>query len=263
MEYISLFVKGIIIGIGKIIPGVSGSMLAISLGLYEKIINAISNIFKNFKENARFLINVGLGIVVSVILISRLIILCLNKNYFLVMMLFIGLIIGGIISIFKLVKKDIRLKNIMILFIPFLLFYVFNILTNNLSVHIKFTPLNCILLGMLEALTMIIPGISGTAVMMMLGVYEEQLKMFSDINYFFNLALFMIGILITTFLLSNVITKVLNKYRESSYYLIIGFAVSSVIALLKMLFLTNFTFSELVLGIVLLLLGTFISYKLE
>ena len=50
MEYINLFIKGIIIGIGKVIPGVSGSMLAISLGIYEKILNSISNIFKDFKE---------------------------------------------------------------------------------------------------------------------------------------------------------------------------------------------------------------------
>ena len=72
-EIFTLFIKGLIIGIGQIIPGVSGGMLAISLGLYERGIGAISNFFNNIKNNLKFLIPVGLGIVVSVLYTSKVI----------------------------------------------------------------------------------------------------------------------------------------------------------------------------------------------
>lgn len=263
MEYINLFIKGIVIGIGKIIPGVSGSMLAISLGIYERIIYSISNLFKNFKENSKFLINVGLGIVIAIILISKIIVFSLNHWYFPVMMLFIGLIIGGLSSIFKVVKERLCFKYIIILSIPFLFFHLLDILENNVSIKIEFTYINCFLLGIIETFTMIIPGISGTAIMMMLGIYEEQLMMFSDFNYFLYLIMFMLGILLSTFLISNIIIKILNRYRTGSYYLIIGFSISSILALLKITLSTSFNKNDLLIGIVLLIIGVFVSYKLE
>ena len=263
MEYISLFMKGIIIGIGKIIPGVSGSMLAISLGVYEEIIDSISNIFKNFKENALFLINIGSGIVISIILISKLIIFLLNNWYFQMMMLFIGLIIGGIFSLFKVVKEKKSFKYITICFIPFLFFFLLSILETNIRINIKFNYINCFFIGILETFTMIIPGISGTAIMMMLGIYDEQLMIFSNWEYFSYLIIFMIGVFIATILLSNIISKVLTKYRIGSYYLILGFSLSSILTLLKITLSIDFNITELLIGMSLLIIGTIISYRLE
>ena len=100
-----LFIKGLIIGIGKIIPGVSGLVIAISFGLYEKGIDAINNYFGNVKENTKFLLVLGSGILLSIILMSNLIKILLNKYYFLTMLLFIGLISGGIPSLFSKNKR--------------------------------------------------------------------------------------------------------------------------------------------------------------
>ena len=110
---------------------------------------------------------------------------------------------------------------------------------------------------------MIIPGISGTAIMMMLGIYEEQLKMYSDPTYFVNLIIFMFGIFVGFFLLANLISKVITKYRIESYYLIIGFTISSLFLLINLLPLTGFNYFEVAVGILLMALGLFISCKLE
>ena len=69
-DNILLFIKGFIVGCGKIIPGVSGGMLAIIFGIYDKGINAIANFFKDVKSNTKFLFIVGLGFVLSIIMRS-------------------------------------------------------------------------------------------------------------------------------------------------------------------------------------------------
>ena len=91
-----LILKGIIIGIGKIIPGVSGSMLAISMGIYQKLIDSINNFFKYPKENLKFLIKIGIGIIISIIFFSNIILNCLNNYYLVTIFFFIGLIIGSL-----------------------------------------------------------------------------------------------------------------------------------------------------------------------
>ena len=100
-----LFLKGIIIGIGKTIPGVSGASLSISLGVYEQLISSMANIFKETKKNLKFLLIIGSGIIISIMLSSNLIMHCLDNYYLPTMLLFIGMIIGCIPNIVKMAKK--------------------------------------------------------------------------------------------------------------------------------------------------------------
>ena len=76
-----LILKGIIIGIGKIIPGVSGSMLAISMGIYQKLIDSVNNFFRYPKENFKFLFKIAIGVIISMVFFSNIILNCLNKYY--------------------------------------------------------------------------------------------------------------------------------------------------------------------------------------
>ena len=263
METLKLILKGMVIGIGKIIPGVSGSMIAISLGLYERMIHALCNIFNNFKENAVFLFKVGIGLLLSIMLISKIIYMMLNNYYLLTMLLFIGLILGGLPSIIKIASKEKNTKNNIILLIPFVIFLILEILTDSLELNIKLNMFNAIWVGMLEALTMLIPGISGTAIMMMLGIYEDVLLVFSEFNYFHILIFLMLGIMLGVFFFSKLINYFLNKHKISCYYLIIGFVVSSIIILLKNLFIVEFKLLEFIIGIILMIIGMVISYKFE
>ena len=117
------FFKGFIIGIGKIIPGVSGAMLAISMGIYDKALNYISNFRENKKESIKYLFPISLGIILSIIFFSKIISISLNNFYLITMLFFVGLIIGGIPSITCKVKK----QDYFIVIISFIIFFLLSI----------------------------------------------------------------------------------------------------------------------------------------
>lgn len=263
MKNKNLFFKGILIGLGKIIPGVSGSMIAVSLGVYDKMINSISNIFVDFKNSAIFLFKIGLGIMLSILLMSKLLILALNNFYLPTILLFIGLIIGGIPQLIKTAKEKISIINVGLLIFPLILFLVIDIFTSKVNINIEMNIFNMIWLGILEAISMIIPGISGTAIMLMLGVYEGILNMFTDINKMLFLIFFIIGVLLGVVLCSKIISRILGKHKISFYYLIIGFIFSSLLILLRQTL--NFDGNPVLLfiGIIMLMVGIISSYKLK
>ena len=76
MDSIRLILKGILIGIGKIIPGVSGSMLAISMGIYQQMIDSIINFFNDIKNNLKFLLKIGIGVLIAIMFFSNIILKC-------------------------------------------------------------------------------------------------------------------------------------------------------------------------------------------
>ena len=117
-----LFIKGFIIGIAKIIPGVSGAMIAVSFSIYDKLIDAITHFFDDWKKNIKFLLVFGGGIVLSIVCFSNIVRYFIGNYYFVTMMLFIGLIVGGTYSF----SRDIEygFKNvIIILFVVYELMY--------------------------------------------------------------------------------------------------------------------------------------------
>ena len=121
MKTLILFFKGLIIGIGKVIPGVSGSLLAISLGVYEEILFRIQNFFKSFKENVRFLFPLGIGILVAVLLGSKVLLYFFETFYIYTVVFFIGLIVGTVPNILQNSKRGF--KDWIIIFLIFLGMY--------------------------------------------------------------------------------------------------------------------------------------------
>lgn len=263
MDKFKLFFQGILIGIGKIIPGVSGSMIAISLGIYEKFVYYLSNIFSNFKKSILYLIPLCLGISLSIILGSRIILFFLNNYYFVTMMLFIGLITGGIPSIYHETKKEKNKNNLLILTLPFIFLLLFDIMINKFDFNINYTCVSAFFLGIIEAISSIIPGISGTAIMMMLGVYNDVLETLSTIMYIDKLIFFVIGLIIGIIMISKIINYFLKKHKTKTYYCILGFVFSSILILFRNLIYYKASIYSIFLGIILFILGYFISSKLE
>ncbi len=269
---IILILKGLIIGTGKIIPGVSGGLLAITLNVYDKGIDAISNFFKNIKKNLLFLLPIGIGIILAILLVSKLIDYTLNHFYLPTMLLFIGLILGGIPSLIKEVKNDQSFKNILVLLIPIIITLSLSIITNcfNNNHYQEINFIIIFLLGIIDAVTMIIPGISGTAILMMLGYYDIIINSFSnftDINLlYYNLTIlipFLSGLVTGVIGLAKIINFFLNRYRTSSYFAIIGFTISSILILTKIILQNNYSIKEILLSFLLLIIGYFASKKID
>lgn len=260
-----LFVKGLIIGLGKIIPGVSGSMLAIALGVYQDMIDSINNFFKDLKNNFTFLFKIGIGVLVSILLFSKIITNALKISYICTIFLFIGLIIGSIDEI----KDKIEKKNNYITIIFFIVIFILGLLNINNEINIV-NPvlyfLYYILMGFIDAITMIIPGISGTATLMMFGVYNELISALSnimDINTFKLLIPFCIGLFVGIIFTAKLVDYLFKKYKNKTYSAILGFTLSTILLMGLKCLKTNYSFVELIISFVLLIFGIIITKKLK
>lgn len=216
-----LIIKGLIVGLGKIIPGVSGSILAIRLNIYEDMIYSINNLFN--KKSIIFLTKIGIGIVLAIIFGSNIITYLLSKFYLVTMILFTVLIATGIPSVIK------ESSNY---FLSLLSCIIYLILLNIPNINI-FN--NYFFIGFLESLTTIIPGISGTALFMSFGLYDELLYLFSNI-YLINIGIllpFSIGFIIGTIIVVKFIEYCLNNYKSKTYSVILGLLIGSIITMIK------------------------------
>ena len=262
MKTIILFIKGLLIGIGKIIPGVSGAVLAIILKVYDEGINSIVNFFSNPKKNILFLSNIGLGILIGIILFSNIINYTLNNYYVITMLFFIGLINGGIPSILKEVDKK-NYKYTLIIIIIFTIISVLNInnnyvLKNNFIDYIIF-----FLGGVIEVCGTVIPGLSSTALLLVLGIYNIIIESISDLtNLIINykvLLPFALGIISSLFFISKGISLALNKYKKKTYCIILGLILSSIIILIIKTFSYPVKIIELIIGLIFMFIGIIIS----
>ena len=274
-DKILLVLKGMIIGVANIIPGVSGGTLMIILGLYEEVIDTISHFFKNFKKNLKFIIPLAIGMVLSILLLSKLISLCLDKYPFPTTLFFVGLILGGIPLIWKktsAAKK--KISNWVVFLITFSIVVTFAFLKSGDFVvdFNSLTPFGYIVLfiiGMVSAATMVIPGISGSFVLMLLGYYEPIVNTIKDLTNFsllghniLILAPFGIGILVGIVLVAKLIEYLLKKYPVKTYYGVLGFVLASLVAIIKPMFGMTPSIIEIVVSIILLVGGGVIAYKL-
>lgn len=277
MENIKLILKGFIIGVANIIPGVSGGTLAITLGIYEKLISIISHFFKNIKENIKFLIPIGIGTVLSILILSKVISYSLDKFPLPTTLLFIGLILGGLPMLFSKVKKEkqiFKFSNILIFLITFSLITLFGFMgtgdtTANLSNPGFIGYILLFLVGVVAAATMIIPGISGSFMLMMLGYYKPIIDTISELaslkNIGHNIMIlipFGLGIVIGIVLIAKLIELLLKKFPTKTYYGIIGFVIASITTIFMPLMKVTFTIPSITIGIILLFIGSMIAYKL-
>ena len=225
---IELIIKGFIVGIAFIIPGVSGGTLAIYLGIYQKLLNSIANIFKDFKKSMAFLIPFGIGVIVSVLTLAKIFGLLIEWNSFIVLMFFIGLLLGGIKDIYqKAHVKGFEFSAYASGLIAFLLLMVVIIVKQSSETNtMGYFDMNVtsyfllVGLGMISASTMIVPGISGSAVLMVLGFYTAivtnvigNLFDFSHLGYNLQvLILFLVGVAIGIIIFSRIISYFLKRY---------------------------------------------------
>ena len=273
-ELIILGVKGFIMGIANIIPGVSGGTLAITLGIYERLIGAISNLFKNFKKNIKFIIPIGIGMVLSILLLSKVISFCLNKYTLATILFFIGLILGGIPLLNKKVKGHYKsISNILIFLLSFSFVIVLSILKGEGTV--SFTNMNLFsyillfLVGVVAAGTMIIPGVSGSFVLMLLGYYKPIIDTISSLTKFNNLLEnimillpFGIGIIVGIVLIAKLLEFLFKKFEVKTYFGVMGFVLASIITIFISAEGLVFSVPQLLIGLILLLLGFGVAYKL-
>ncbi|MEG2321864.1 MAG: DUF368 domain-containing protein [Bacilli bacterium] len=282
MKKLLLIVKGFIMGIANVIPGVSGGTLAIILGIYEQFISSISHFFSNFKENIRFLIPLFIGLGLAIITMSGVIDYSFTHFPIPTTMFFVGLVIGGIPLLYNKVKgkKTNKVTSLLIALFTFSL-VIFVALADKIFGHslaVNLTSLNLtgyitlFVVGVVAAATMVVPGISGSLVLMLLGYYYPILALIKSIIHFENLTtnllvatVFGLGVILGIVLVSKLIEYLFKKYEVKTYYGVLGFIFASIIAIPISTFSTitiSADILNIVIGCFVLGIGMVISYQL-
>lgn len=275
-EKLVLGLKGFFIGIANIIPGVSGGTMAVSFGIYEQLINIVTTFTKNIKKNISYVLPIVIGAVLAIGLLSNVITICLDKYRVATPLLFVGLILGGVPVVFKKISKSIVKPKNMLSFLITLIFMAFIYLGVRQVGNVSFNHMNIVdyallfIVGMIAAITMVVPGISGSFVMMLLGYYEpivETISNLTKLQHIFSNCLilipFGIGVLVGIISVSKLIKYCLKHYETQTYSSIFAFIISSIILIIYPLFKLSVSNTEITIGIVLMMLGTILTYKLE
>lgn len=274
MKHIFLIIKGFIVGLANIIPGVSGGTMAIIVGVYQKLLDAVDNIFKKFKESFIFLLMIIIGVALSLILGSKAINFALDKAPYIIILFFVGLVIGGIPIIFEKVKGKDNIKplNIIIMLISISIVLLITLLNPSTPKLDNLHSMDYILLGLMgfiAAFTMIIPGISGSMTLMLFGYYDIVINTVADITNFsslgHNLAIlipFGIGVIIGLIAAVKIISYLLKRFETKSYFAIFGFIIASIFAIVYNLQDYDFHTSHLIIGIILIPVGIMCSLGL-
>ena len=233
MEWKNIY-RGILMGISDLIPGVSGGTIAFILGIYDRFLLAISSIFsRDWRRQLGFLLPLGLGMGFSILAFSHVIDYLLEYHYEPTQFFFLGLIIGVFPFIAKQadIKNNFKAKHVTILIVVgALLASMAFIQTNEDAVISSFTAGTYVRLffsGWIASMAMLLPGISGSFVLLVIGAYSTVISALSE----FNLPVIMAvgaGAVIGFIVSSKAIAYLLRQFPHMTFAVIMGLIAGSV-----------------------------------
>ncbi len=278
---IKSILKGMVIGIANIVPGVSGGTMMVAMGIYDKLIHCITHLFSEFKKSVMFVLPIGIGMLVAIAASSFVLSEMFENIPIQTNLLFVGLILGGLPAILKKLKGGRpRVGHIITALLFFALVVGTAIIgeTEGTAADLSFGLVNVLKLlgtGIIASATMVIPGVSGSMVLMLMGFYQPILDAIK--SFFTSLAAmdmdgiltglgilvpFGIGIVIGVFAIAKLVEIIFEKFPLYAYYAIIGLIVASPFAIYLMEKFPAVTAFSAITGVLALVAGFFVAYKL-
>ncbi len=224
INVVNTFINGFVMGMADIIPGISGATIALILNFYDKLIDAfdyvVSHLFSKrlFSKQLLFLINLYFGVAIGMIFLGKIILKGFESYRAITYAIFVGVIIGSIVILFKKHKNEIK-RHVFWLIIGIISGY----LVLSLKVSLNHDALNLLISGIAAISAMLLPGISGSYVLVMLGQYEFILNAIKSKNLI--IGYFIIGILIGLALMSKLIKWLISKYHDQTISFLIGLMI--------------------------------------
>lgn len=278
---IKSFFKGVVIGIANIVPGVSGGTMMVPMGIYDKLIHCITHLFSEFKKSVLFLLPIAVGMVAAIAASSFGLTYLFENLPIQTNLLFVGLILGGLPAIWKNVKgNSVKAGHVLACVLFFVLVVGMAAMgeSEGASADLSFSLGNVavlLMVGVITSATMVIPGVSGSMVLMLMGFYYPVLNAIKD--FFKDLAAlnidgilrgcgilipFGIGVVVGIFGIAKLVEIIFEKFPLYAYWAIIGLIVSSPIAILLMGTFPAVTVLSAVTGVIALGVGIVIAMKL-
>ena len=278
---IKSILKGMVIGIANIIPGVSGGTMMVSMGIYDKLIHCITHLFSEFKKSLLFLIPIAIGMGIAIIASSFGLEYLFAHYPIQTNLLFVGLVLGGLPAIASNVKGNkVKAGHLIACLIFFAVVAGLALMgeTEGTAANLSFSPINVIKLfgvGVIASATMVIPGVSGSMMLLLLGYYNPLLTTINDfirslVAFDINgllagcavLIPFGVGVVIGIFAIAKLIEIIFMNFPLYAYWAIIGLIIASPFAILLMGTYPSVTILSIVTGIVCLAAGFIAAIKL-
>ena len=236
-EYVVISLKGMAMGAADVVPGVSGGTIAFISGIYEELLNSISsfnfsliNVFKNegfksvwIKVNGNFLVSLFVGILISVLSLAKLIESMLENHPIVIWSFFFGLVLASIIYIGKQINKWTKGSVLCLILGALLAFYI---TTLNPMVSVNSSPWFLFFAGMIAICAMILPGISGSFILVLLGAYKPVLNALNTKD-FVSIIIFLVGAILGLLSFSRILKWLFSTYKNYTLSTLTGFIIGS------------------------------------
>ena len=233
-SFLYRIVCGFFLGISIVAPGISGSVMAIMLGIYDKLIDIAANPLKKFKKTIRYLIPLGIGAGISFVLFALILEFLFDNYPTPAFLLFIALILGSIPTIFKKVKGEpLKLKYIIVAILSFAIALTIGLLEQNQFAQNFNTqsPIYLSICGLIAGMVSVIPGVSISVVLMLLGAYTTLLSMITHPQLMMLIPVgicFVLGLV----LFSKLIKHIFERHPIIAFYAVLGFMIGSVVGII-------------------------------
>ena len=280
MKFVLEMLRGMVIGLANIIPGVSGGTMMVSMGIYDTLIHCITHLFKEFKKSILTLLPYAVGMELAIGGLR----LALKWAYAVYQLptntLFIGLILGGLPAILRQVKGKKKGAVGAVLFVVF--FALIIVMQIFQSEHVATITLSfgevikLFALGAVASATMVIPGVSGSMILKLLGYYEPVVTVaipglisglahgeWAAVGANVGILLpFGLGIVVGIFAIAKLIEVLLARWEGQTYCAILGLVTASPVAILMATEMVNLSWTTLIISLLTFAIGFYVAWRL-
>ncbi len=267
-DHLRTFLNGVVAGIASILPGVSGGLILVLCGTYERLIEDISKLREKLKPEFLYLVAIAVGLVVGMLACTLLLDRILDEFAAPLMALFFGLIVAQVPEVWKLTGHEkgtkLPLSSVVCMAIGLGLIIALMVIngTGN-EVDTEDHSFGNLMLfglcGVVLAISKVMPGISGSSLLIALGLFDVTIHSVADLDIYF-IAPLGVGLLIGLFGFAKVMDFCLKRYRTQTYMLIMGLTIGSLLVIIQELINESLDVWEWAICAVMVVLGVLASY---
>lgn len=235
-DMLLLFFQGVLIGTGAILPGISGGVLCVAFGIYEPMMAFLSHPISSFRKNYKLLISVILGGGVGFILLAKIVESFLAFSAVAAMFLFCGLICGTVPDLMRRSAKAGSEKGWSFFIIALIGSYIFfNVLDDGVTGNIQPDFWWYVFCGAVWGLSMVVPGLSSSSILLFMGLYQPMAKGIGDLDMKVLVPL-LLGFAVTIAVTARIMNMLIERYYGIVSKIILGFVISSVLMIAPTMF---------------------------
>jgi putative membrane protein len=242
-NFLLLLIQGAIVGIGAILPGVSGGVLCVVFGMYEPMMELLTSPKQSFKKHYKIFAPFALGWLVGFVLLAKFVGVFLESHTDIALMLFYGLILGTIPELMKKSQDSDEKMSwtpmVVSLAVSFFIFHLFTILD---AIQVELNVFSYLFCGFLWGLSLIIPGLSSSSILLFLGIEQSMLEGVGNLDLSVIIP-YLLGIVITVLLLARLVNMLFKKHYALISRIMLGFIISSALVILPKKFDSLVTFA--------------------